>query len=83
VLRELLDELTAAGDTLELGAHHEGLLAAVACHSVLRAGDLLGEPEARALLAQMDAVDFRHPGRHGRPVLLRLPVAELARRFGR
>jgi DNA mismatch repair protein MutL len=84
VLRELLDDLAErAGDAPEPAAHHEDLLATIACHSVVRAGDLLGEHEARALLAAMDAVDFRQPGRHGRPVLLRLGVAELARRFGR
>jgi DNA mismatch repair protein MutL len=79
VLRELLDDLGAT----EAHAHHDDLLATIACHSVVRAGDLLGEHEARALLAAMDAVDFRQPGRHDRPVLLRLGVAELARRFGR
>jgi DNA mismatch repair protein MutL len=86
VLRELLDDLVerTGDDPLpEPAAHHEDLLATIACHSVVRAGDLLGEHEARALLAAMDAVDFRQPGRHGRPVLLRLGVAELARRFGR
>jgi DNA mismatch repair protein MutL len=82
VLRELLDGLDAAA------SHHDDLLATIACHSVVRAGDLLGEHEARALLLAMDGVDFRQPGRradgHGnRPVLLRLGVAELARRFGR
>jgi DNA mismatch repair protein MutL len=82
VLRELLDGLGTAA------RHHDDLLATIACHSVVRAGDLLGEHEARALLAAMDAVDFRQPGRRtaghgGRPVLLRLGVAELARRFGR
>ena len=82
VLRELLDGLGTAA------SHHDDLLATIACHSVVRAGDLLGEHEARALLAAMDGVDFRQPGRRtaghgGRPVLLRLGVAELARRFGR
>jgi DNA mismatch repair protein MutL len=83
VLRELLDELSGHANPPDAASHHEDLLATIACHSVVRAGDLLGEHEARALLAAMDAVDFRQPGRHGRPVLLRLGVAELARRFGR
>jgi DNA mismatch repair protein MutL len=61
----------------------EAMLATVACHSVVRAGDVLRTEEARALLAAMDAVDFRASCPHGRPVLLRLSVAEIARRFGR
>ena len=59
------------------------LLATIACHSVVRAGDVLGRPEALALLAQLDAVDLRSHCPHGRPVLLRMPLAEIERRFGR
>ncbi len=39
--------------------------------------------EATALLEAMDGVDFRAHCPHGRPVLLRISVAEIARRFGR
>jgi len=59
------------------------LLATIACHSVVRAGDVLGRTEALALLGQLDAVDLRSHCPHGRPVLLRLPLGEIERRFGR
>jgi DNA mismatch repair protein MutL len=79
VLRDLL--LAARADPAAIA---EGkALATVACHSAMRAGDALAPAEASALLAAMDAVDFREPGLHQRPVLLRLSVAEIARRFGR
>jgi DNA mismatch repair ATPase MutL len=52
-------------------------------HSVVRAGDVLSPREAEALLAQMDGVDFRAHCPHGRPVLLRIGVAEIGRRLGR
>jgi DNA mismatch repair protein MutL len=55
----------------------------MACHSVVRAGDVLARPQAEALLGQLDAVDLRSHCPHGRPVLLRLPLSELERRFGR
>jgi len=42
-----------------------------------------GVEEARALLAGMDAAPQRGHCPHGRPVLLRMGIAELARRFGR
>jgi DNA mismatch repair protein MutL len=58
-------------------------LAEIACHSVVRAGDALGASEAEGLLRGLDAVDAAVPNPHGRPVLLRLPLAEIARRFGR
>jgi DNA mismatch repair protein MutL len=42
---------------------------------------LLGEAEA--LLKKLDGTEHASVGPHGRPVLLRLPLAEIARRFGR
>ncbi len=61
----------------------ENILATMACHSVVRAGDVLARPQALALLADLDRVDLRTHCPHGRPVLLRLPLAEIERRFGR
>jgi hypothetical protein len=50
----------------------------------VRAGDRLGAGEAEALLAGLDdAFAAGGPDPHGRPVLLRMPVAEVGRRFGR
>jgi DNA mismatch repair protein MutL len=59
------------------------IFATMACHSVVRAGDVLGREQAVALLAQMDAVDLRSHCPHGRPVMLRMSLSELERRFGR
>jgi DNA mismatch repair protein MutL len=36
-----------------------------------------------ALLAQLDTVDLRSHCPHGRPVLLRMALPEIERRFGR
>ncbi len=80
VLAELAEGTPLAGGDLERVDH---LLATVACHSVVRAGDALGRPAALALLAQLDEVDLRSHCPHGRPVMLRMPVSEIERRFGR
>jgi DNA mismatch repair protein MutL len=83
LLRDVLGQLadgTPTDETLE-GIDH--VLATMACHSVVRAGDVLGRSEAQGLLAQLDGVDLRSHCPHGRPVLLRLPLAEIERRFGR
>jgi DNA mismatch repair protein MutL len=66
-----------AGDRLD------HLFATMACHSVVRAGDVLGREQAVALLAQLDAVDLRSHCPHGRPVLLRMSLSDIERRFGR
>jgi DNA mismatch repair protein MutL len=79
-LLELLSEI-ASGAAVE--DRLDAMLSTIACHSVVRAGDLLGDDEARALIAGLDEVDGRGHSPHGRPVILRLGISELARRFGR
>ena len=83
VLRDLLDELSARGATEVVAERLDHLFATMACHSVVRAGDVLDDTRVRALLDSMDGIDFRAHCPHGRPVLLRLSVGELERRFGR
>jgi DNA mismatch repair protein MutL len=82
LLRPLLEQWSEDGAPSE-SEILERVLAEIACHSVVRAGDRLSPSEAEALLRELDAVDFGPKGPHGRPVLLRLPLAEIARRFGR
>jgi DNA mismatch repair protein MutL len=83
VLGQLADGGTAAsaGDPIDVRVDHA--LATMACHSVVRAGDTLGRQEVLGLLAQLDDVDLRSHCPHGRPVLLRMPLGEIERRFGR
>jgi len=57
-------------------ARLDALLGAIACHSVVRAGDRLSPGEAETLLRSLDGVDLSLPAPHGRAVLLRLPLTE-------
>lgn len=82
LLRKLLAEWADEGAPTE-AERLERVLAEIACHSVVRAGDRLSPSEAEALLRSMDSADFRGPGPHNRPVMLRLSLADIARRFGR
>jgi DNA mismatch repair protein MutL len=82
-LLELLTDLAETDQSRAVEERLEHMLATIACHAVVRAGDVLSPDEARALLEAMDGVDYRVHCPHGRPVLLRIGVAELARRFGR
>jgi DNA mismatch repair protein MutL len=82
-LFDLLSDLADAEASKAVGDRIDHMLATIACHSVVRAGDALSPDEAIALLSSLDSVDFRGHCPHGRPVLLRLGVTEIARRFGR
>jgi DNA mismatch repair protein MutL len=82
----LLDVLHRLGEGTRpelAGDRLDHVFATMACHSVVRAGDPLGREEAEALLSQLDAVDLRSHCPHGRPVLLRMSLSEIERRFGR
>lgn len=82
ILRSLLAEWGAEGAPSE-EERIDRLLAELACHSVVRAGDRLAPSEAESLLRELDTVEQAAVGPHGRPILLRLPLTEIARRFGR
>ena len=82
LLRRLLGQWAEAGAPSE-AERLDQVLAEIACHSVVRAGDRLSASEAEALLRSMDGADFAARGPHGRPVMLRMPIADIARRFGR
>jgi len=83
LLRKLLGEWADDGAPSD-EERVERVLAEIACHSVVRAGDRLSSSEAEALLRGLDAIEHLGAiGPHGRPILLRLPLSEIARRFGR
>ena len=80
LLEKVLAQLVQGGtDAVEMA------LQAMVCHSVLRAGDVIDAARARALLDGLDGVDLQGPGprAHNRPLLLRISIAEIERRFGR
>ena len=82
LLRRLLDDWSDGGAPPPAD-RVDRVLAEIACHSVVRAGDRLTPGEAEALLRALDGAELGARVPHGRPVLLRLPLAEIARRFGR
>ncbi len=82
LLRDLLAELGRAAGRPFSGAR-DLVLATMACHGSIRAGDPMSPEQARALLEALDGVDFSGYCPHGRPVVTRVPFAELERRVGR
>ena len=61
----------------------ENLAKSFACRSAVKAGDPLTETEMRSLLVQLQAARMPYVCPHGRPVMLRISIDELDRRFGR
>ena len=82
IVRDLAGELSRAGGRNFRGAV-DLVLATMACHGSIRAGDVISPEEARALLAALDEVDFAGHCPHGRPVIMKLGWGELERRVGR
>lgn len=83
VIDELVGDLTDVDSDAAFREAVDRLLATVACHSVVRAGDRLSLAECEALLARMDPIPFRANCPHGRPVAFALESRELERRFQR
>lgn len=59
------------------------ILATWACHSAVRAGQVLEQEEMKALLEQMDEFPGSVYCPHGRPVYVRYSQSEIERQFGR
>ncbi|HXC25982.1 MAG TPA: hypothetical protein VNU46_08710, partial [Gemmatimonadaceae bacterium] len=81
-LRDTLDALT--GDRVAgTAARHERLAATVACKAAVKAGDILSQPEMRALFASLRDTQLPAHDVHGRSTIVQLSWAEVERRFGR
>ena len=82
LVRDVVAEVSRAAGR-PFGAAADLVLATMACHGSVRAGDALSRQEAEALLQALDGVDFSGHCPHGRPVITRIPFDELERRVGR
>ena len=76
-LREIIDE-PAAG-----AARTDNILKSLACHSVVRAGQILSETEMKSLVQRMENATRPFTCPHGRPTLINLSIKQLEKEFGR
>jgi DNA mismatch repair protein MutL len=83
LIGEALDEIAVVGHTERLDKAVDAVLSRMACHGSVRAGDRMEPAEVKALLEQMDRIDFRANCPHGRPVYFRISWHELETRFDR
>jgi DNA mismatch repair protein MutL len=82
IVRDLIAELGLA-DRRPFRDAADRILATMACHGSIRAGDVVSRAEATALLRDLDGIDFAGHCPHGRPVVTRIGYDELERRVGR
>ena len=78
---EIVDALATEEPTLPDGIDAPSAL--IACHSAVRAGDALTDTEMRELLRRLEGLDIWRYCPHGRPIMVKLDAARLAKDFGR
>ena len=80
---EMAEFLRDLGDTSGAMSYRERIWASLACHSVVRAGEVLGEAEMRALVDGLAACRNPMHCPHGRPTVVRLEAEAIAKLFKR
>ncbi len=76
-------ELEKIGRAGQLQESIDEILILMACHGVIRANQALSTAEIKALLRELDQIDFKANCPHGRPVMQRLTLIEVERLFRR
>jgi DNA mismatch repair protein MutL len=61
----------------------ENLAKSFSCRAAIKAGDNLNENEMRILVDKLFATSMPYVCPHGRPIVIKIPIEELDRRFGR
>jgi len=79
MLRELLD--SPSGE--DKSDWMEKIAISIACHSAVRAGQVLSDDEIRELIRQLEQTAIPNTCPHGRPTMIHLSSGQLEREFGR
>lgn len=81
-LNEILDEYKTNQREKNLEVR-DNLAKSFSCKAAIKAGDKLSEKEMRLLVDQLFATSMPYVCPHGRPIVIKIPLEELDRRFGR
>ncbi|HAL55029.1 MAG TPA: DNA mismatch repair endonuclease MutL [Bacteroidetes bacterium] len=82
ILQDVLDEFKNNEHNQTIDARDK-LAKSFACKAAVKAGDRLNQAEMVVLIDQLFATQMPYVCPHGRPVMVKIPVEELDRRFGR
>ncbi|PNU20956.1 DNA mismatch repair protein MutL [Geothermobacter hydrogeniphilus] len=83
LVRDVAAELAGLGSSSLIEEALDKVLILMACHRMVRANQALTEAQIRALLKDLDSIDFSAQCPHGRPVMHRLSLAEVEKFFHR
>lgn len=83
LLKKFTDEVKELGGSFAFEKKLNDLMATMACHSAIRAGQALSHPEMEKLLLEMDEYPLSSFCPHGRPVNVEIPFREIEKDFGR
>ena len=83
LVRDVAAELVSLDSSGLVEAALDEIFILMACHGMIRANQSLTDGEIKALLRDLDQVDFSAHCPHGRPVMKRLPLTEVERMFRR
>ena len=61
----------------------DNLAKSFSCKAAIKAGDKLNEKEIRILVDKLFATSMPYVCPHGRPIVIKIPIEEFDRRFGR
>lgn len=79
----LAEEIKSQGGSFALENTIASVCAQMACHSAIRAGQMLSTQQMKELLRQMDQFPLSSFCPHGRPVSVTYPLSQIEREFGR
>lgn len=82
ILQDVLDEFKNNEHNTTLDVR-DNLAKSFACKAAIKAGDKLNTAEMISLIDQLFATSMPYVCPHGRPVVVKIPIEELDRRFGR
>lgn len=82
ILQDVLDEYRNNEHTQTMDAR-DNIAKSFACKAAIKAGDRLNTSEMLVLIDQLFATQMPYVCPHGRPIVVKITVEELDRRFGR
>jgi DNA mismatch repair protein MutL len=83
LVKDVISEIAGGGKEVSISDKIDLVIATMACHSSIRANFELSREEMRALLEELDRMEFPHACPHGRPVAQELSYYEIERMFKR